>query len=131
MTGLQQRSKFAARLALLALTRPVEFYDRTIGRRERAHQGTPPTLNARALDPIAAAHEAIGETGCTSCDSELAEVRTSILSRLTGSHHHDGGSSLAEMAVGRRSAPVPDCRDRDPCRGRRGSKGPLDLRPWG
>jgi predicted O-methyltransferase YrrM len=86
----------AARVAGLAVTRPVEFTDRFAGRRERDQQDVPPVLDAPVAEPIAVAHSLAGADG-VGCCAELAEVRAGILGRVTGEHHHDGGTSLAEM----------------------------------
>lgn len=86
----------AARLVGIAITRPVEFSDRLAGRRERATQDTPPDLDAAVTDPVAAAHRITDSDG-SGCCLELADVREQVLGRLTGVHHHDGGTALAEL----------------------------------
>lgn len=88
--------KRAAQFAGLALTRPVEFADRVAGRRERAAQGGTIPLDAQVVDPSTVAHQIVGASGGECC-TELPEVRALVLGRLTGEHHHDGGTALAEM----------------------------------
>lgn len=88
--------KHVARLAGIAITRPVEFADRLAGRRERESQPEPAGMHADVVDPVAAAHDIVGVAD-SGCCAELLAVREQILGRLTGVHHHDGGTSLAEL----------------------------------
>jgi hypothetical protein len=75
----------------------LEFYDRTLGRRERANQSIPRALDAEVADAMSSAHRVLGISDCSTCAAEMPLARMGILPRLTGLHHHDGGAALAEM----------------------------------
>lgn len=101
MTGkLTQTAQFAG----LAVSRPIEFYDRLHGRRERsrgrrdrARNGRPPKLDAMTADPVDVAHHLLGASDGACCREDLARARDQILARLgSQQHYNDGGTALAE-----------------------------------
>ncbi|MHA3704654.1 class I SAM-dependent methyltransferase [Jatrophihabitans sp. YIM 134969] len=83
--------------AVLALTRPIELADRLAGRRERLRMRPAPTYDAVDAEAVALAHDLAGGPDDDGCRLDLDTVRASTFRRLDGSHHHDGGTALADL----------------------------------
>lgn len=97
MSGLIGTARWTVSLATGTARHPVEFYDRLRGRRERRGQEAAPQLTPTHKNGLTAAHEILDVATCTDCEATLPDVRAAVAGRLSGTHHHDGGTSMAEL----------------------------------